>query len=450
MIKFESVIFRKNYNNKQNHNHLLNKDGSDFVFYYSDLYKNGLTFTVHENKINFLNCNNNELLNDIFFIFTGFYKPELGNIIFDEYNINSFSLKQKADFISKNFAIISEFDVYELNKTLIDHLVLKLVCFGNKTKQALKEAELLLQSFELFEYRNLKLKQLEEIKILDYILLLITINNPKYVFIKGIERYFTNTDNKKYFFLNLEKFLKNQNDNAIDVIKKDLNVPFKTEQLAKTIILFSSQKINYYSKKTYELCVDNSNYNDVLVIRNKQYDLNNKHNKFFEQKNTNTFNLLKLMFKEKFFLLIIFLFSEIFLNLGTIYSYIGFNVNNNNGIIIAVFSFFVILNILFNIFAISILFDKFKSLIYNTIITGNYIFKIFSLFFYLLIYINLITTAIVTIYPIILYSTSTNDPFNITIFIFLLIFPYLISLFSCALIFAYRHKRIIRRLNEFI
>lgn len=156
------------------------------------------------------------------------------------------------------------------------------------------------------------------------------------------------------------------------------------------------------------------------------------------------------MLKENLIYFLIFLCFEVFLNIGTIYSYLSFNFSTNKGLIIAIFSFFVILNILFNIFGTNIFFDRFKSLIFNMIIGGVFIFKILSLFMYLLILINLSTTIIVVIYPIILSATSMVEPFNPTIFIFLLIFPYLISLISFSLIFVYKHKRIIRRLNEFI
>lgn len=449
MIKFESVILKHNYNRKQNLNHLSKDSGIDFAFIYSsDLYKNGLTFTIEENKINFLKCKNNELLNDIFFTFIGFYKPELGNIIFGEYNINSFTLKQKAEFINNNFAIINDFDVYELNKTLINHLMIKLVCIGHKIKNALKISEQTLQSFNLFQYKDFKLKQLDEKKILDYFLLLMTINNPSYIFIKGIEKYFANKENEKYFFLKLELFLKNQVENTAQLIREDK--PFKAEQKAKTIIFFSTQEFDYYSKKTFEIDIQKSIANDVLVIRNKSYNnTNNKNNSFSIRKN-NISSFLKLMLKENLIYFLIFLCFEVFLNIGTIYSYLSFNFSTDKGLIIAIFSFFVILNILFNIFGTNIFFDRLKSLIFNMIIGGVFIFKILSLFMYLLILINLSTTIIVVIYPIILSATSMVEPFNPTIFIFLLIFPYLISLISFSLIFVYKHKRIIRRLNEFI
>lgn len=447
MIKFESVILKQNYNKKQNLNHLSKENGVDFASIYSnDLYKNGLTFTIEENKINFLKCKNADLLNDIFFTFLGFYKPKLGNIIFGDYNINSFSLKQKADFINNNFAIINEFDIYELNKTLINHLTIKLICIGYKSKNAFRAAEQILQSFDLFEFKDFKLKQLDEIKILDYFLLLISINNPSYVFIKGIEKYFVNKENKKYFFSKIECYLKKQVEDTVKIINE--NKQFKPEQKAKTIVFFSNQEFDYYSKNTIDIDIEKCINNDVLVIRNKLY--NNAENKSFFNKKNNALSLFKLMLKENINFLLLFFCFEVFLNIGTMYSFLSFNFISNNGLIVAIFSFFVILNILFNVFGSNLLFNRFKPLIFNMVISGIYVFKILGLFIYVLMFMNLLTTVIVIVYPIILSITSTVQSFNPTIFIFLLLFPYLISLFSFSLIFIYKNKRIIRRLNEFI
>lgn len=403
MIKLESIIKE----NKQN-------DGAPF-----------LSLLIDHDKFNYIYCDKKVVLEEIFSIMTGFNHSKLGHIIYDDFNFNEMNLKQKSMFIKSEIEIISPLAKIDENKTLYSLIKRQMIFCDLLNKNYEKDIIIILEKFKLQSLKYEKVQNLSSDNILIFYVLLISIKNPKYVFIYDFEKFLFNDKSLICFLEKLQQHL----------------------QANTTLIFFSVLAINKNKKINYfDLTQKDINKKNILTIRSRNFTSEKKFSK-------NIFWLITEIIKNSKYLILLFLFFEyILLSTFFISSLGSIDMQNDTHIskaleqvrIISIFLIFF-LNTLFVI----IFFFKNDYLIYKMTRCGQNLFKVNLLYILTYMFFSFLVLTISFIYPLIKYSNILSVA-NWSQIILIPISSFVIAFLLFVIIFIFKNKKILRKNTEFI
>lgn len=354
MVKFESVL--KNSNDSIN--------------------KNGIIFKLLENCVNYVYSSNLSNLKDIVNIATGFNKPSIGSIIYDEYNIDSFSYKEKSYFIRNYISIITPFVVEDLNTTIYEFLKIQCYCLGIKKSNIDIKINNILEKFDILIFRKIKIKELSNEMMLTLFFVIIHLNDAKYIFFYGIEKYIVSKESKKYFYYLVNKYIN------LSKVTFTIFVTQKFDNSEINLILNSEKnKINNNFIDVDKI----ENLNDSLLIRTKKINIEN--NKLFLY---NWFFLFFKTFKNNLINILICIFMFLFLGAINGISIFFESLDNVSDALIYIFLIFSIaLNLVFGFVFPIFLYGKIKNRIYEFTRRG---FNVVEMGWILIIFIFVISS----------------------------------------------------------
>lgn len=355
MVKFESVV----------------KNSNDSID------KNGIIFKLPKNCVNYVYSANWKNLNDIFNITTGFYKPHIGSIIYDEYDIDTFNYREKSYFIRKYVSIITPFTIDDLNITIYDFLKTQCYCLGINKKNIDIKIDKILEKFNILIFKKIKIKELSNEMMLTLFFIIIYLNEAKYIFFYGIEKYIVSEESKYYFYNLVNKY--------IDLSTVTFTI-FTTQVFeSDNLVLKRNNKKAIIIKNNFINVDHNENVNDSLLMRTNKINVE-KNDSFFY----NGFILFFKTFKNNW--INIFLSILIFLILGVVNSLSIYfkslkNVNDIFNYFLLISS--ILLNWLFGFVFPIFLYNKIKNKIYNFTRRG---FSIINMCWILIIFIFVINS----------------------------------------------------------
>lgn len=415
MIKFESVVI----------NQKLKLESTGFVF------------ELNPEFLNIVYCKNEEILKDLFLIATGFYKPYLGSLVYDDIDFTELNLFHKSEFIKKNIAIISDFSVYEKSLTVFNYIKNQLLILDSNSKTINKDVLYYIDAYDLTDFKNTKIKDLSYDEHLILYRININLNNAKYIIFYDIEKIIISKELLFKFERMVSGFLKSK----------------------KTVIIFSSSSIKSIfkiNKKINEINIDTlPPGGETYLIRDKEFKSEFKKFPF-----KNFLLQLNIVLKNNWLFFLIWLFMEICFFIFLIAG-ISVNTSLNAGEIFTnqsapslfdnlPFTIFMgIANVFFLFFASLIFFIKNKNLIYFMTRRGNGIIKTIVIFMTYVFIISFISCVISLFLPIIL-ENSTPIAFNWIAIIILMIFYVIISISFFATIFIYSNRKIIKKKDNLV
>lgn len=411
MIKLESIIINKN-----NFSNILEEE-------HNELKSNHLSFELVKDKYNFIHSSNEEKLDLVLSVLTGFYKPEMGNIIYDEYDLNKFNFYEKSLFINKHIGIINDFSFEDRNKTIIKYLTYYLVCLGINKKEIKNYIKDLIDKFDFENIKNTKIKDLTNNQILDFFILLSTINNKKYIFFANINKYIDWSKDGKCF---LNKLKKNLKSNVIIsfLVSKDIKIN------------------NIDNSKINIIDIDNQVNNEVIIIRNKKIKFKK------EDKVKNAFLLFKFNLIENYKNFILILILLTMLNVLSFITYMAFqnkSINNTSELII--FTLTIILDLFFNIYFAYLFYKKCSNNIFYINKNGNNIFKTLTIFITIILLLIIPSTTIEIIFAILNYHKNVSL-IEWTNLIFIFLSPYVFFISTFIIVYLYKYKNLFKKVSE--
>ncbi len=402
MVKFESVV--------------KNIDDS--------ITTNGIFFVLDKNKINYIYSDNKKQLADIFSIITGFYKPNIGGLIYDDYDLNQFNLSDKFFFIRKNISIICPFNSDDKNMTVIDYLLFHSICIFEKKQDRISIINQLLKEFDLDYFKNTKIKMLSNKLIIKLMLASAKLSNPKYLFFYGIEQYISTIDS--YFFF-------------VDLISQN----FKLEDI--TLTIFVNQIPNKKTGEKIDIKIINlddlATTNDELLIRD---------NKLLEHKDFsgNFFKLFFWLFKKNFFFnflnVVLFVFLGLIFSLSLVFLFEG---NSNRIFVILSVVFLSCINFIFSVYSSIAIYKNIKN---NLFLITRWGISIIECLWLLILHIFFLSLMYSTLWllPLIIGQFVFQISINWVLSLALLLFILLISSLTLILFFIINNRKMVKKYDE--
>lgn len=216
MVKFESVIISQK----------------------SKIESTGHVFELNQESLNIVYCHDEQVLQDLFSIATGFYKPYLGSVVYDDIDFTELSIFQKNEFIKNNLAIISDFSDYEKNLTVFNYIKNQLLILNFDLKTLNQKVLDYITLYNLQNFQNSKIKNLSHQDHLILYKLTACLNDAKYIIFYDIEKTIISNDALALF----EKIV-------TDFIKENKSVIIFSTSNIKSIFK-SFKKINFINVAT--------------------------------------------------------------------------------------------------------------------------------------------------------------------------------------------------------
>lgn len=242
MVKFESVVISKKLK----------------------IESTGYVFELNQGFLNIVFCKEEQTLQDLFSIATGFYKPYLGSVIYDDIDFTELNLFQKSEFIKNNLAIISDFSNYEKNLTVFNYIKNQLLILNFDLETLNQKILEYLDLYDLQNFKNTKIKSLSHQEHLILYKLTAKLNEAKYIIFYDIEKTIISSEALTLFEKIVTDFIK-ENKTVIIFSTSNIKNIFKT-----------FKKINFINIATLPLG------GETYLIRDKKFKSNYKK---FQMKN---------------------------------------------------------------------------------------------------------------------------------------------------------------------
>lgn len=401
----------------------------------------GLVFELNESNLNVVYCQNQGILNDLFSIATGFYKPYLGSVIYDDINFSELNLFEKSEFLKKKVAIISDFSNYEKNLTVYNFIKNQLLILDASISHIHELTLNWIERYNLTLFKNTKIKELSYDEILVLFEIQLKLNNAQYVIFNDIEKILVSKPIKKKFEYLVCKLLEDK----------------------KTVVVFTS----IFLSATFETIKKVNEINvDTLPPGGKTYLIRDKkplHDFSFSLKNFLLQSLLVLK-NNWVFIIIWFLMSTslfIFLVTGISISGASTNIVQNTPTTdkpeyapslfdsLPFVIFMGITNLCYSFISSLIFYVKNKNMIYFMTRRGNGVVKT-SLIFSFYVFLNALVACLLSLFLPIILETSTRIKFNWTAIVIFMLLYIFVSICFYASVFIYGNRKIVKKKDNLV
>lgn len=408
MVKFESVV--KNVEDSINNN--------------------GVFFLLENNKINCVYSSSDKQLVDTFNIITGFFKPNIGGIIYDNYDINQFNLSDKAYFIRENISIVTPFNSLDNNITVFDFLYFHCLILGFNKKESLHKIDVVLKNFGLDFFRTSKISDLSNNIMINLLIANTKLKNTKYLFFYDVSQYIATVESYSYF---LETLLNHYNLNET-VVAFFVNQKPSIIELNKN----NKQKINYNI-----IDLDNNELeNKELIIRNK---------KLVDHKNYSS-NFLKIfvnVFRQNYFSHIISVIFYLLTAIMLVFSLYALYENKLNKTVITTL---VVITSLFNLlYSFWFSYLTYKNIKWKMFLVTRYGLNLVECLWLMLFYILFVNVCyfVLGFSFLLVFRYVLNISINWVMSFALLFFVSLISILTLVITFAFDNQKIVKKYSQF-
>lgn len=259
MIKFDSIVLTKN---KKQDNKIL-------------------SFSLDNKKINFVYSKNKENIENILSLVMGYFKPYLGNLIYQDIYFLKQSYSNRNAFVNNNICFCFGQNGYQTKQTIYEYLIENFYAMGCENKKIENLIETKLNEYELSLQKNEFIYKLNLKQKIDLQILLASIKQSKYLFFYNINELFINDEIENYFLAQIKNkipkdtlicLLSNKNNLNLKKTKKYFNFVDLDEDKNNTSFFITEKEVKYkvkanifYKKEHYFYFLNKLMKSNVLI-----------------------------------------------------------------------------------------------------------------------------------------------------------------------------------------